>query len=196
MSIHINRIYTRTGDKGMTRAADNSPINKTAPQLGAYAALEEINAALGVVIAVAPEAWAHTPLLRRIQNQLFNIGSVIAGTPQDLDQNIVTQLETAIDEISENLTPLTSFILPGGTMPAAFLHQARTTTRRAERELWAYIEEQDHKTTNQASPTQATLNPNLSVAAQYINRLSDLLFALGRAANENGAADVLWEPGA
>ncbi|MDO4909250.1 MAG: cob(I)yrinic acid a,c-diamide adenosyltransferase [Corynebacterium sp.] len=191
MAIHLTRIYTRTGDHGRTRNARNQEISKTSPQLAAYAAVEELNCALGLVPT-------RTPLLTRLQQELFDLGSVIAGTPQSLDPATITHLEQRIDALSSTLPPLSSFILPGGTPDAAHLHQARVTARAAERALWAYVEtlraeeEAVDKETKESKEKEQF--KDLLLAGQYLNRISDLLFVLAREANDNGKAEILWIP--
>jgi cob(I)alamin adenosyltransferase len=184
----LSRIYTKTGDDGSTALADGSRAPKTDRRLAAYADVEEANCAIGVAIALGRPGPEVTGLLTRIQNELFDVGADLATPVTDdppypplrIDDGYIEALEQACDQYNEELPVLRSFVLPGGTPAAALLHTARTVTRRAERSAWAaYAEHGD------------TVNPR---AARYLNRLSDLLFILGRYANtEHG--DVLWKPG-
>jgi cob(I)alamin adenosyltransferase len=189
MAVHLTRIYTRTGDDGTTGLADFSRVRKTDPRLVAYADCDETNAALGVVIALGSPTEPIAAVVRRVQNELFDLGADLA-TPVRADrsapahelritQEYIDRLEADCDTVNADLRPLTSFILPGGTAAAAQLHVARTVARRAERSAWALRE---------VDPDGS--NP---LAAAYLNRLSDLLFILARAANPDG--DVLWVPG-
>jgi cob(I)alamin adenosyltransferase len=189
MAVHLTRIYTRTGDDGTTGLADFSRVHKTDPRLVAYADCDETNAALGMVIALGAPSEPIAAVIRRVQNELFDLGADLAtpikagrpGGPHELriTQDYVDRLEADCDALNAKLRPLNSFILPGGTSAAALLHLARTVARRAERSAWALRE---------VDP--AGSNP---LAATYLNRLSDLLFILARAANPDG--DVLWVPG-
>jgi cob(I)alamin adenosyltransferase len=189
MAVHLTRIYTRTGDDGTTGLADFSRVRKTDPRLIAYADCDETNAALGVVLALGSPEDEVAGVLRRLQNELFDLGADLA-TPIRPDvepaahelritQDYVDRLEVDCDSFNERLRPLTSFILPGGTPVAALLQVARTVARRAERSAWA-LREIDPEGSN-------------PLAATYLNRLSDLLFILSRVANPGG--DVLWVPG-
>ncbi len=186
--VNLTRIYTRTGDDGSTALADFSRTSKTDSRLGAYADVDEANAAIGVVLALSDVDAEVAELLRGIQNDLFDVGADLATPvipnpehpPLRVTEDYITRLEVACDEYNAALEPLRSFILPGGTPTAALLHVARTTVRRAERTTWQALHE--HGPSMNALP------------AQYLNRLSDLLFILCRYANlEHG--DVLWEPG-
>ena len=189
--VKLNRIYTRTGDAGTTGLSDGSRVAKTDPRIAAIGDVDEANSTIGVaIVALADEALKAT--LTRIQNDLFDLGADLA-TPAKNDGGDdfaptamalrivpaqVERLEREIDALNEALSPLTSFILPGGSAAAAALHVARATTRRAERSAVAM---------------GASANPQ---AVAYLNRLSDLLFCAARAVNRNGADDVLWVPGA
>ena len=192
MAVHLTRIYTRTGDDGTTALGDFSRVSKTDVRLAAYADTDECNAALGVAVTVGGLAEEVLVPLRQVQNDLFDVGADLCTpitAPDDATQpeypplrvtdDYVTRLEGWCDAFNEHLPKLDSFILPGGTPGAAYLHVARTVTRRAERSVWALLE---------ADPTRT--NP---LTARYLNRLSDLLFILGRVANPHG--DVLWTPG-
>lgn len=189
MAVHLTRIYTRTGDDGTTGLADFSRVPKTDPRLVAYADCDETNAALGTVVALGRPAESIEAVLRRVQNELFDLGADLAtpirpdrpAQPHELrvTQAYIDRLEADCDAFNADLRPLNSFILPGGTASGALLHLARTIARRAERSAWAL---------RQVDPDGS--NP---LAATYLNRLSDLLFILARAANPDG--DVLWVPG-
>ena len=184
--VKLNRIYTRTGDAGTTGLVDGSRLPKHDARLEAMGAVDEANSAIGLaVIAVAAE---HAAALTRIQNDLFDLGADLATpgddfAPGEMTLRIVSAqvdwLEQSIDAINEHLSPLTSFILPGGSEAAARIHVARASARRAERAATALAAEQP-------------VNP---AALAYVNRLSDYLFVLARAVNGDGADDVLWVPG-
>jgi len=189
--VKLNRIYTRTGDDGTTGLVDGSRLPKHAPRLEAVGAVDEANAALGLVtLALTGERLA--PMLAdvtRIQNDLFDLGADLATpgddfAPSEMVLRIVPAqvawLEARIDAENASLAPLTSFILPGGTEVGARLHLARTAARRAERAMTALAQEEP-------------VNP---AALAFINRLSDYLFVIGRVVNDGGAGDVLWKPGA
>jgi cob(I)alamin adenosyltransferase len=188
MAVHLTRIYTRTGDKGTTALGDMSRVPKTDPRLVAYADVDEANSAIGVALALGALPEPMVAVLGAVQNDLFDIGAdlcvpVVADPgfpPLRVTDAQVERLERACDEFNEGLAKLDSFLLPGGTPGAALLHQARTIVRRAERSAWALV---------QADPERTT-----EIPARYLNRLSDLLFILARAANPDG--DVLWTPGA
>lgn len=187
MSVHLTRIYTRTGDDGTTGLSDFSRVAKTDPRLIAYADCDEANAAIGVALAVGEPSPRIGEVLRQVQNDLFDAGADLSTPiveapkypPLRITQPYIDRLESWCDEFNEGLAPLNSFILPGGTPLAAHLHVARTVVRRAERSAWAAVE---------AHPEDTGTLP-----ARYLNRLSDLLFILGRVANPGG--DVLWQPG-
>ena len=188
MAVHLTRIYTRTGDDGSTGLSDFTRIPKTDPRLVAYADCDETNAALGLVVAFCALPDELLTVIRRIQNELFDLGADLStpGRPDTdtakalrIDASYVDRLEADCDRFNADLSPLTSFILPGGTPAAALLHQARTVARRAERSAWAL-----------RFTAQDTTNP---LAMTYLNRLSDLLFILARVANPEG--DVTWVPG-
>ncbi len=179
--VRLTRIYTRGGDTGETSLGDGSRVSKLDPRIAAYGAVDELNSALGVVLAGAVPDELRPPLAR-IQNELFDAGadlSVPVGVPDRLriGQAAVDGLEALCDRFNEALPELRSFVLPGGAEAAARLHVARTVCRRAERDALA-----------------ADVNPLVPV---YLNRLSDLLFILARAANAAaGRAEPLWKPGA
>ncbi len=187
MAVHLTRIYTRTGDDGTTGLADFSRVFKTDPRLVAYADCDETNAALGLVMALGAPAPQIALVIRRVQNELFDVGADLATPvvaepaypPLRVTQDYIDRLEADCDRFNADLQELTSFILPGGTPAAALLHQARTVARRAERSAWA-LRQVDPDRSNPLAPT-------------YLNRLSDLLFILARVANPDG--DVMWIPG-
>ncbi|TYP85900.1 cob(I)yrinic acid a,c-diamide adenosyltransferase [Blastococcus xanthinilyticus] len=188
MTVRLTRIYTKTGDAGQTHLGDMSRVSKTDPRLVAYADVDEANSAIGVALALGAAGPEVGELLRSIQNDLFDVGAdlctPIAPDPEYPPLRITPayteRLEAACDTYNETLPKLASFILPGGTPLAALLHQVRVIVRRAERSVWALLEADAERT-----------NPE---TARYLNRLSDLVFILGRVANPDG--DILWEPGA
>ena len=191
--VNLTRIYTRTGDDGTTGLGDFSRTSKNDPRLVAYADVDEANSALGVVLAMGALAEPLVALVRRVQNDLFDVGAdlctPLTSTPPKhpplrVTQEYIDRLEAACDEWNEDLPALRSFILPGGTPGSAFLHVARTVTRRAERAVWAAIDAH-------GTGPDGGVNP---LTAQYLNRLSDLLFILCRVAN-GAAGDILWHPG-
>lgn len=184
--VTLNRIYTRTGDGGATRLASGAPVSKTDPRVEAYGSVDEANAAIGLARLSTTADQRLDPILRRVQNDLFDLGADLAtpeaegGPPRlRIAANQVGRLETEIDALNADLAPLTSFVLPGGSAAAAALHVARTVCRRAERRCVALA-------------ARESVNPE---ALKYLNRLSDLLFVAARIANDQGRADVLWTPG-
>ena len=184
----LNRIYTRTGDDGTTALGSGERRPKYDLRIAAYGTVDETNAAIGVVRLHLGDARELDAMLGLIQNDLFDLGADLAVPQRDgkaerlrMLSSQVERLERDIDRLNEKLSPLTSFILPGGTPAAAHLHVARTICRRGERimvELAAKPEE-----------------PVSEAAIHYMNRLSDFLFVASRAVNNNGAGDVLWVPG-
>jgi cob(I)alamin adenosyltransferase len=185
--VYLNRIYTKTGDAGETSLGDGSRVSKTHPRIGAYGGVDELNAVLGVALAAGLPAEI-AARVTRIQNDLFDLGADLCvpetDTPPEypplrITPTQVATLEGWIDAANERLEPLKSFILPGGSTAAAYLHLARTVCRRVE---LGVLELADVERVN----PQATI---------YLNRLSDLLFVWCRASNDNGRADVLWVPG-
>ena len=183
--VRLTRIYTGGGDRGETSLGDGSRVSKLDSRIGAYGAVDEVNANIGLILAdeALPEQIREAFL--SIQNDLFDVGADLSVPLAKEDRLRVTQeqvdeLERRCDELNADLPPLRSFVLPGGTEPAARLHVARTVCRRAEREALAAA--QDHE-----------LNP---LALVYINRLSDFLFIAARAANASAGRDEpLWKPG-
>jgi cob(I)alamin adenosyltransferase len=181
----LNRIYTKTGDSGQTGLGDGSRISKAAPRITAIGAVDETNAAIGVARLDGEDEM--DAMLARIQNDLFDLGADLCA-PEDgrkaegrlrIAGSQVERLEREIDTMNTALSPLTSFVLPGGTALAARLHMARTIARRAECAMVALAAEEK-------------IN---GAALRYINRLSDHLFVMARAANNEGMGDVLWVPG-
>ena len=187
MAVHLTRIYTRTGDDGTTGLSDFSRVSKSDLRLSAYADCDEVNAAIGVAIALGSPEGRVREVLLQIQNDLFDAGAdlstpVVAEPeypPLRIEQRYIDRLESWCDEFNEGLPALNSFILPGGTPLSALLQVARTVARRAERSAWQAVD---------AHGESVSVLP-----AKYLNRLSDLLFILSRAANPDG--DVLWQPG-
>jgi cob(I)alamin adenosyltransferase len=184
----LNRIYTRTGDDGTTALGSGERRPKYDLRVEAYGTVDETNAAIGVVRLHLAEAPELDRMLGLIQNDLFDLGADLAvpqreGRSERLRvlASQVERLERDIDRLNEKLAALTSFVLPGGTPAAAYLHVARTVCRRAERIVVELAAKPDE--------------PVSEAAIHYLNRLSDLLFVAARAANNNGAGDVLWVPG-
>jgi cob(I)alamin adenosyltransferase len=186
--VNLTRIYTRTGDDGTTNLGDMSRTGKNDPRLKAYADVDEANSSIGLAVATIGLRDDLAKLLVDIQNDLFDVGAdlctpVIDNPPHEplrVTPEYIERLEKACDTFNEELEALRSFILPGGTEAAARLHVARTIARRAERSTWAAID-MYHGGVNQ-------------LAANYLNRLSDLLFILARVANK-ADGDTLWQPG-
>jgi cob(I)alamin adenosyltransferase len=190
--VKLNKIYTRTGDDGTSGLVDGSRLAKADALFGAIGDVDEANSMIGFARLAIDDAIMDARLAV-IQNDLFDLGADLATPADDSDDPFapgemtlrvtaaqVTRIETEIDAMNEHLSPLTSFILPGGNEAAARLHLARTAMRRAERSAVA-------------AQLSRPLNP---AALAYLNRLSDWLFVACRAANNNGANDVLWVPGA
>jgi cob(I)alamin adenosyltransferase len=184
MTVNLTRIYTRLGDGGETHLGDMSRVAKTHPRIEAYGTVDELNAQLGVALAMPglPERFADS--LRRVQNDLFDVGADIS-VPHGGDRSRLRVtaeqtewLERACDEVNAELPNLKSFVLPGGSPEAAQMHVCRTVCRRAERRTIACGEEVGGE------------------CVRYLNRLSDLLFILSRAINVGaGGGEPLWEPG-
>ena len=190
--VQLTKIYTRGGDHGETSLGDGSRVAKHDARVEAYGTVDEANAVIGLVrveiVSAGEDEQALDAVLGRIQNDLFDLGADLC-TPENGRRaegalRIVTSqvewLEAEIDKINDRLTPLSSFILPGGSPVAANLHLARTVVRRAERCVTKLAR-------SEAVNTEAV---------KYLNRLSDLLFVMSRATNNNGANDILWIPGA
>lgn len=186
----LNRIYTRTGDDGTTALGTGERRKKYDLRVAAYGTLDEVNAVVGLVRLHTQNDPVLDPMLSRVQNDLFDVeadlcmvdqGKGPGGAKLNVTDAQVTWLEQQIDLLNEALAPLRSFILPGGTPAAAYLHLARTVCRRAERLMVELRDQPGESVTPQA--------------LQYVNRLSDFLFVAGRHANDKGARDVLWAPG-
>ena len=188
--VKLTKIYTRGGDKGATSLSDGTRLPKYADRITAYGSVDELNSIIGV-------ARLHTDgsgdkMLETIQQDLFDLGADLATPAKDIEDNFkpcemvlrvsqkqIDRLEAEIDQMNENLSPLNSFILPGGSASSSHLHLARTVARRAEREA-VKASEAD------------TINP---LAITYLNRISDHLFVLARHYNDDGKSDILWVPG-
>jgi len=187
--VQIDKVYTRGGDHGQTSLGDGSRVSKQSPRIRASGTVDEINCCLGLAAAAMKESEPLRASVLMLQQFLFDLGADLcvpfasSATSDETGRRISTHhvqaIEALIDEMSEALQPLKSFILPGGTPAAAALHQARAVCRRAELDVLA---------ANEATP----FNPQVLIA---LNRLSDLLFVMARVANDNGATDILWEPG-
>lgn len=186
--VKLNKIYTRTGDDGTTGLGDGRRVRKDALRVEAFAAVDEANAAVGLAAACEASGGAMTGILRSIQQDLFDVGADLcvpieageeAGKRLRVTPGQTSRLERLIDEHNADLSPLTSFVLPGGTPLAAGLHVARTAVRRAERVVVSLLASEGEKTNAEG--------------VRYLNRLSDLLFVLARVAN--GGKDILWVPG-
>lgn len=183
--VKIDKIYTRGGDGGETSLSDGKRLKKYAPRIEAYGTVDEGNATIGM--ARLHTTGVDDEMLMRIQNDLFDLGADVstpaggkyAASALRISQAQIDRLEQEIDQMNAEISPLTSFILPGGSAVSAYLHLGRTTIRRAER-LLVLVSEQE-----EISP----------LAIKYLNRLSDHLFVMGRKANNNGKDDVLWIPG-
>ncbi len=184
----LSKIYTRTGDAGETALSNGTRVSKHSARVEAYGTVDETNATVGLARLHATEEMAAA--LARISNDLFDLGADLATPDRDRDAELpytalrmiapqVDRLEREIDAMNARLTPLRSFILPGGSALAAQLHLCRTVCRRAERAVVALAADED-------------VNP---YALRYLNRLSDWFFVAGRIANDDGHADVLWVPG-
>lgn len=190
--VTLSKIYTRTGDAGTTRLSDNSEARKTDARVEAYGHVDEANSAVGLALAFGGLPERVVEMLSLIQNELFDVGADLSTplnpepkwAPLRIEQASVDRLEAFCDELQEDLPVLRSFILPGGTQAGAQLHVARTITRRAERQAWRCVEE---------FGTDETGGINL-LAITYLNRLSDLLFIMSRAANGT-EGEILWVPG-
>lgn len=194
MAIRITKVYTRTGDKGFTKLVGGKNVAKDATRIEAYGTIDELNSILGLARVFNDEGKDHLPaaqrlddIFRRLQNELFDLGSELA-TPPDVSYegmfrvgpDEVKALERLIDECQKDLAPLNSFILPGGGKVGAFLHQARTVCRRAEREILRLSREEEIG----------------EWLLKYVNRLSDLFFVLSRwASHQLGEPEYLWERG-
>lgn len=194
--VKLNRIYTRTGDDGTTGLGTGGRVSKTDARVNAYGTVDEANAAVGLAVVQAASAGLNShsseiaQLLRDIQNDLFDVGADLCcpltenekpGAKLRVTPEQTQRLENEIDTYNERLSPLDSFVLPGGTPLSAAMHLARTIVRRAERDTVALHDRE---------PTRTNME-----TVRYLNRLSDLLFVLARVANDDGASDVKWIPG-
>lgn len=189
--VTLNRIYTRTGDKGTTALGTGKRVPKTDARIAAYGTVDEANSFIGVArAALSPADGDVDAMLERIQNDMFDLGADLC-TPDDgvdrgyeplrVSEKQVARLEGEIDRLNGELDPLKSFILPGGAPGAAALHVARTVCRRAERKM---------------AELEAIDGESVSVPAmKYVNRLSDFLFVAARFVNARGKSDILWTPG-
>ena len=187
--VKLNKIYTRTGDDGSTGLVDGSRLSKDALRVRAYGDVDETNSVIGLV-RLHLESRRLDDMMSRIQNDLFDLGADLA-TPLPAEDEAdseyalrmaasqTARLEKELDDLNADLEPLNSFVLPGGHPPAAYLHQARTVCRRAERNCVAMSGEDK-------------VNPH---AIKYLNRLSDFLFVAARWCNDQGTSDVKWVPG-
>jgi cob(I)alamin adenosyltransferase len=191
--IALNRIYTKRGDSGETSLAGGQRVSKDSARIEAYGTVDELNAFTGLAVVSCEEMITRDPrmglllvILRRVQHELFNLGSILATLPEDVHPKQaritsaeVSQLEREIDAMNESLPSLRSFVLPGGTRINAELHVARTICRRAERQLIALVRTEE-------APAEAI---------RYLNRLSDAMFVWSRWVNHaTGAPEILWEP--
>jgi cob(I)alamin adenosyltransferase len=183
----LSRIYTKTGDEGETGLGDGSRVAKDHVRVAAYGEVDELNAVLGLLLASVAD-YPEAVLIRSIQNDLFDVGADLCVPPSVNEQALATlrvtegqvlRLENEIDRMNEPLKPLRSFVLPGGTQASAWLHLARTACRRSERSVVTLM-------------AGEPVNRQVMI---YLNRLSDLLFVMGRVANDDGNSDVLWIPG-
>jgi len=183
--VKLNKIYTKTGDKGMTSLASGKRVAKDHYRIKAYGTVDELNSILGIVRVKASAKVKK--IISDIQNDLFDLGADLATpeqkkykfTPLRITEKQVNRIEKSIDQYNKKLGALNSFILPGGSESASFLHNARTVARRAETQTVALSKKEK-------------INKE---ALRYINRLSDLLFVLSRVENNNGKKDILWKPG-
>ncbi|MEC8495313.1 MAG: cob(I)yrinic acid a,c-diamide adenosyltransferase, partial [Planctomycetota bacterium] len=189
--VYLSKIYTKTGDNGTTQLGDGSTLPKHHLRVTSYGTVDELSSFIGLALVdgfePSQEESETYRRLRAVQNDLFDVGSDLcvpgeAGEKLRISKSYTERIESWIDEVNADLEPLSSFVLPGGTRAASYLHVARTVCRRAEREVAALAEFED----------EGAVNPEV---LRYLNRLSDLLFVLSRAANEGGKSDVLWVPG-
>ena len=181
--VKLNKIYTRTGDKGSTQLGDGKRVDKNSLRVDAYGSVDEANATIG--LSILRTNTKIKKILQIIQNDLFDLGADLCMPDKKKIQKLkitkdrVDYIEKKIDSFNKELAPLNSFILPGGSESSTYLHIARTVTRRAERKVCALSKKE-------------RINP---VAIIYLNRLSDLLFVLARYTNNKGKKDILWKPG-
>ena len=182
----LDKIYTRTGDEGKTSLGDGSRLPKFHVRVSAYGGIDEANSVIGVAKLYVEDGEV-SQLLRHIQNDLFDVGADLCRPDEPgvekpllrITEEQVTWLESQIDRFNADLEPLNSFVLPGGSFASAYLHHARTVTRRAERDVARLFADE----------------PVNAAVLRYVNRLSDLLFVLSRFLNDKGNKDVRWQPG-
>ncbi|PIP92751.1 MAG: ATP:cob(I)alamin adenosyltransferase [Bdellovibrio sp. CG12_big_fil_rev_8_21_14_0_65_39_13] len=184
------KIYTKTGDQGMTSLIGGTRVSKACDRLEAYGELDELNSWIGFVLAQSRLDKEHMELLLKVQNELFVMGSFLACEPEkrsqfklpQLSSDLISEMEKLIDDIDSQVEPLTNFILPGGGNEAASIHLARTVTRRAERKIVALANDEELS--------------GLESIVMFLNRLSDYLFVLGRLSNmKNKIKETIWKPG-
>ena len=186
--VRLDKIVTKAGDGGKTRLATGEPVSKASARVEAYGAVDEANSAIGLARLHTRDDAVLDPILERLQNDLFDLGADLATPhapdlkfePLRIQESQTLRLETEIDALNGKLSPLSSFILPGGAPAAAHLHLARAIARRAERAIVALADAE-------------AISPE---AVKFANRLSDLLFVAARYANNQGRSDLLWKPGA
>jgi len=186
--VTLTKIYTRGGDQGKTSLGDGVRVAKHSLRVQAYGTVDELNATVGLVRVHTGDAADLEAMLMRVQNDLFDLGADLCRPGDDasdestlrIQETQITRLEREIDAMNGELSPLTSFVLPGGTPAAAHLHLSRTVCRRAERLVSALLE----------------LEPVNFLALRYLNRLADHFFVASRFVNDKGRLDVLWQPGA
>lgn len=189
--VRINSVYTKAGDQGKTSLVDGSRVDKDDPRIDCYGTIDELNATVGLVRTSLEQSESKAaerllPILHRVQNELFNLGAVLAtrdeermGKLPQVEARHIEGLESDIDELNDALPPLKSFVLPGGGWPSSYFHLARTVCRRAER----------------LAVRLARSEPVGEFSVRYLNRLSDALFVFGRwAAAQDGFEEPLWEP--
>jgi len=189
--VKLNKIYTRTGDDGTTGLGTGERVEKFHGRIEAFGTVDETNAVIGIIRLHTQKSDPRIDdMLARIQNDLFDLGADLCVPetneplkfePLRITKAQVDRLEKEIDELNSHLQPLKSFILPGGSAAAAYLHLARTVSRRAERQMVKLADNKSEKVSE--------------AALKYINRLSDFLFVAGRFVNDSGKGDVLWVPG-
>ena len=186
--MRIDRVYTRGGDQGQTSLIGGERVSKASPRLDCYGTVDELNATIGLVLEALETSQASaflTPILRRVQNELFNLGAELATADAEtraklprIEQRHVDALERDIDAVNDELPPLKSFVLPGGGWPSAYLHLARTVCRRGERLVVELASREDVG----------------ALGVQYLNRLSDALFVWGRwCVLKDGKPEPLWD---
>ena len=195
--VNLTRIYTRTGDAGRTRLADNAETDKTDLRVEAYGTVDEANAAIALAVALGGLPERVEEMLGLIRNEMFDVGADLATPLQEnpewpplrIVQSSIDRLEQWCDELSDPLPNLRSFILPGGTPSGAQLHVARTVCRRAERVAWRCVEAHGTDTAQERGIGGVNM-----LAVTYLNRMSDLLFIMSRATSGTDG-EVLWVPG-